>query len=399
MRNIVVKCEKLGYIDSMPKRRTPHRVALLDMLRDGSMLELIRGVLDFAEHAAHWQFAGPAHRLFVKTEQLDSAAVDGVIGAFYQPEWSEQVRAAGVPAVDVSTHLAEAPFPRVGHDDAAIGRLGAEYLLERGFVHFAFIRWQESFTSGERLAGFREAVEGAGRTCATITAREYKHELIRAELRDWLGQLPKPVAIMASNDHPGTHAIGVAEELGLGVPEEVAVLSSDDDAWPTMLSMPAMSSVHPDSRQVGFRAAEALDQLLGGVTPAREQRVGPTGVVTRRSTDIVLVDDGLVSEALAFIEAHCAEPITVDDIAEAVDSSRRTLEGRMKKAIGQTPKAALDRARVAVAKKRLIVSTDAMEQVARDCGYERADRFYVVFKRIAGMTPGQYRHQRGVGGS
>jgi LacI family transcriptional regulator len=383
----------------IPRPPKPYRVALLDMLRETDMLELIRGVLDFAEHCEHWQFAGPAHRLFIKVDQLDPAALDGVIGSFHEPQWAGQVQEAGIPAVDVSTQQATSPFCRVGHDNRAIGRLGGEYLLARGFVHFAFIQWQEAWISQERRAGFGEAIVGAGRTCATITAYDYKHERIREELRDWLAALPKPVAIMSSHDHPGTHAIGVAEELGLRVPEDVVVLSGENGAWATTLSMPPMSSVEPDYRQVGFRAAAALDELMAGGEPEREQWVLPISVITRGSTDIELVDDPLVSAALGFVEQQCGRPITVEDIAAAVNTSRRTLENRMKKAIGQTPKTALDRARINRAKNRLAVSDEPMDRVARDCGYERADRFYVVFKRVTGMTPGQYRYQHGVGGA
>jgi LacI family transcriptional regulator len=366
------------------------------MLREGHMLELIRGVLDFAEHAEHWQFAGPAHRLFIKREQIDPAVVDGVIGGFYEAGWTQPVLDAGLAAVDIISEGAHAPFPRVCGDHHAIGRMGGEHLLERGFANYAFIQWQGAPASTQRFEGFCEALDEAGRTCATITGYDYRHEVIRDALRDWLAGLPKPVAIMTANDHLGTHAIGLADELGLRVPEDVAVLSTENAPWPTTLSMPPMSSVQPDDRQLGFRAAEALDQLMAGISPPPLQRIAPIGVVTRGSTDIVLVDDPMVSKTLAFIDQHCSEPIDVEDVAEAMDTSRRTLENRMKKAIGQTPKTAIDRARIDLAKKQLITTDLPMDQIAPACGYERADRFYVVFKRIAGMTPGQYRHQRGV---
>ncbi len=44
----------------------------------------------------------------------------------------------GVPLVEVTDRHRDSKLPLVRSDDAAIGRMGAEHLLERGFQRFGF---------------------------------------------------------------------------------------------------------------------------------------------------------------------------------------------------------------------------------------------------------------------
>ena len=75
------------------------------------------------------------------------------------------------------------------------------------------------------------------------------------------------------------------------------------------------------------------------------------------------------------------------------NGAKRKLETRMKRATGQTPQTAIYRARIEQARKLLVNSHETMGEIARACGFERQERFNVVFKRLTGTTPGQYRQR------
>ena len=54
------------------------------------------------------------------------------------------------------------------------------------------------------------------------------------------------------------------------------------------------------------------------------------GVVTRRSTDILAVEDRLVAKTMTFIQSGACEGITVRDVATALAVSRSGLETRFR---------------------------------------------------------------------
>lgn len=74
--------------------------------------------------------------------------------------------------------------------------------------------------------------------------------------------------------------------------------------------------------------------------------------------------------------------------------SRRTLDNRMKRATGQSVYTAICRMRVDLAKQMLVKTDASMQRVSRECGFDRQSRFNEVFKRMTGLTPGQFRQQR-----
>jgi len=159
--------------------------------------------------------------------------------------------------------------------------------------------------------------------------------------------------------------------------------------WDTTLS-----SIRPDNRQVGYQAAKLLDALMAGEAPPPPRWVSPLGVVSRRSTEITLSEDALVTEALNFIRDHCGwQELSVDHLLDELGVSRRTLELRMKQATGHPPNAAIIRARIQKAEKMLIETEQTMAQIAAACGFRRQGRFSAVFKKVTGMTPGEYRRQ------
>src|SRR5262245_49667351 len=60
---------------------------------------------------------------------------DGIISAAWGAE-TDEVESIGIPIVDVTGHLRHLGVPLVHANDRAIGRLGAEHLLERNFQHY-----------------------------------------------------------------------------------------------------------------------------------------------------------------------------------------------------------------------------------------------------------------------
>ena len=76
-----------------------------------------------------------------------------------------------------------------------------------------------------------------------------------AEVSQWVEGLPKPVGLMACNDIRGQQVLTACRDVGVAVPEEVAVLGVDNDEVLCDLADPTLSSIIPDTRRIGYEAA------------------------------------------------------------------------------------------------------------------------------------------------
>jgi LacI family transcriptional regulator len=119
----------------------------------------------------------------------------------------------------------------------------------------------------------------------------------------------------------------------------------------------------------------------------------PTGVATRRSTEVLAIDDPDVVAAVRFIRDHAHLPLSVADILRQVPVGRRTLERRCRLALGrglgeEIRRTHLERAR------RLLAETDLpMKVLAERAGFSDCCHLAVVFRQELGLTPTAYRRQ------
>ena len=70
---------------------------------------------------------------------------------------------------------------------------------------------------------------------------------------------------------------------------------------------------------------------------------------------------------------------------------KRTFDRRFKAATGYSPLAYIQALRVEEAKQMLETGTQPVEAIGREVGYEDAASFRRLFRRLAGMAPGDYR--------
>lgn len=383
----------------MPSENTPFRVTIAVTYTSLFEGDVALGIISYSERHGRWRFAGAAGGAFTRFDELDPTAFDGIIGYFFDTPYirqrAEEAIRAGVSAVNISNADRGMPLPRAASDEAVVGRLGAEHLLERGFTQFAFISQGDTWYSQQRLDAFRAVIErNAGRTCHVLTAPRMRGDADPALIGRWLANLPKPVAVMAATDFIGRQVVEQALAHGLRVPDDVACLGVDNDRWENALAPVPLSSIQHDLHQMGYQAAALLDRLMRGEpAPTETLRIAPVGVVSRQSTNIVQSTDPLVGRALQFIHEHCGDRIGVEDVLDELGVSRRSLEAHTKRVTGQSPKNLISRARVERAKRMLVSSSATMDQIARDCGYDGANRFHIVFKHFTGMTPGGYRRR------
>lgn len=97
-----------------------------------------------------------------------------------------------------------------------------------------------------------------------------------------------------------------------------------------------------------------------------------------------------VRRALAYIEEHAREPITLEDIARAAGISTRGLQHAFQRTLGTSPSAQLRAVRLAGAHEELRAGTPLkVADVARRWGFSSASRFARYYRENYGRNPGQ----------
>jgi LacI family transcriptional regulator len=155
-----------------------------------------------------------------------------------------------------------------------------------------------------------------------------------------------------------------------------------------------LSSVVPDTLRIGYEAAALLDRLMaGGKAPSKPVLIPPLEVVSRRSTDVLALDDPHLAAGLRFIREHAFDPITVNEVARAAGMSRRVFERRFVAQMGRPPKAEVLRLRLERV-KQLLADTDwSLAEIAEKTGFKYGEYLHSVFTQKVRITPGKFRRQ------
>ncbi|MCR9071906.1 MAG: helix-turn-helix domain-containing protein [Alphaproteobacteria bacterium] len=105
--------------------------------------------------------------------------------------------------------------------------------------------------------------------------------------------------------------------------------------------------------------------------------------------------DSRLAELQAWLFDHLDGRLSVEDLAARVGMSPRTFARRFREAVGETPAAFVERARLDAARRRLEHPGVGVERVALETGFTNAERMRRSFQRAFGISPAEYRRQFG----
>lgn len=96
-----------------------------------------------------------------------------------------------------------------------------------------------------------------------------------------------------------------------------------------------------------------------------------------------------IKRAREFIEQHCLDPISLNDLAEEAALDKYWLIKSFRKHLGVTPHAYLVINRIEKSKE-LMRAGLRLPDVAVECGFSDQSHFSRAFKRSTGVTPGRF---------
>jgi LacI family transcriptional regulator len=214
--------------------------------------------------------------------------VDGAIVMGFDGRDAEVARLAesGLPTVAVDADLDGPRTGSVMSENEEGARLAVRHLHALGHERIATITGMLGTRPGaDRLDGYRgelAALSVAARDEYVVEGDFYDESGYRGTLQ--LLELDEPpTAIFAASDLMAAGALRAANELGVSVPEDLAIVGFDDIGLASLIQ-PQLTTVRQDMHALGEAAAAGLARMIDDPEAAPARELVPTRLVVRASS-------------------------------------------------------------------------------------------------------------------
>ncbi len=229
--------------------------------------------------------------------------------AVYPGELSAQLThlyQQGVPVVILDDQR-EQVTPWVRADDEAGAYSAVAHLIDLGHRRIAHIKGPDEYlVSHDRLRGYLRALRESGITPdnALIVDGDFLPQsgYLGAQRLFDLAPEQRPTAIFASADQAAYGVMRAAEERGLAVPEDIAVVGFDDDA-PSAHVLPPLTTVRQPSYEMGQEAVKLLLALLA------ETEAASLGMPSSTTPASIRIPQRIVLPTTLIVRASCGASV------------------------------------------------------------------------------------------
>jgi len=193
--------------------------------------------------------------------------VDGVLMVDLRvddPRVEELVR-LGLPAVIVGGPLQNEEIPAVWHDEGKVVTEAVQYLAAIGHSRVAHVTGVGEFVhTTQRTAAFEQAVRTLGLE-GEIVETDYSAESGARATRRLLSSPRRATAIIFDSDLLAVTGLGVAQQMGLVVPDDVSIVGWDDSLISQVVH-PPLTAITRNIEAYGSAATRHLLAAIAGET-------------------------------------------------------------------------------------------------------------------------------------
>jgi LacI family repressor for deo operon, udp, cdd, tsx, nupC, and nupG len=297
-RKVMEAAEKLQYRPNMAARsistQRAYSIGLVSCWEPSSPLfaKPMEGILDEVREA---DYALTLCELSMRRLKLGievainfyrEGRIDGVIGLMGTTgksqllnELVESLRHEKIPFVFVNSHMADPYVDDISTDNFHAGFLGTHHLIRLGHKRICFLTQRVrpdgervSYADRDRLLGYQAAMQdsGLGIDPSLILSTNVEPISVDMGYRTFKRYLESsdslPTGVYAISDHLAIGAIYAAQELGIKVPEDLAVVGTDDIGTSRYIRPPLTSVSHPLDK-AGSQAVKLLLEKIDGKGP------------------------------------------------------------------------------------------------------------------------------------
>ena len=388
-------------MSSAKKRNRPPHVALIIETSKIYGREILLGIARHMKLHGAWSiFTTERGQDDEDPSWLANWEGDGIITRSLDMSICRVARDRGIAVVSLR-HLVDKPsLPTLMPDQQMIANRVAEHFLERGLSNFVYVGVPGS-KGWDRLRreAFLHAIYERG--CRNVAIRPMLTEpglgweQAEEQIAGWVRTLPTPIGIMVAHDTQGILILDACRRAGVHVPDDVAVVSVDNDPVLCEVASPPLSSLDQNVQKLGFEAAAMLTRMMGGEKIANGNYfIEPGQVVVRQSSDVVAVPDARVAKAIRFVRENACRGLNVTEVARAAGMSRRALEKKFAHLVGRSPLEEIQEIRFRRVRQLLLETDYVLPQIAELAGFEYQEYMVRFFKKRTGLSPGQYRRKK-----
>lgn len=378
-------------------------ILLLNDLSREPARQLVTGISRFGNSQGGWRFYQVPQEVYSKVDYMSNVIsmvknldIDAIFGQWHGID-VDRVKKLGIPIFLYQRQEKILDFPIVRCDNEAVGKMAADHLMGLGIENITFCGINGVVWSRERLDAFRASIGDT--MLEEFLSNDENTDWL--SLRDWLEDLPKPVAIFACNDMMAKTLIEVCLSSGLKVPQEVAVLGVDDDSFICNITTPTISTVKLDFEGIGYKVGSKIERaILCGEYEEDVILHEPVRIIERESTPPLQIKDPYVRKVLDYLQKHYTEDISISDAIRDIPLSRRSIEIRFRKEMsGKTMLHTLTDLRIEKMKTLLEQTDEPVFNAAILSGFNESTNINRVFKASTGYAPREYRliHKKGGG--
>jgi LacI family transcriptional regulator len=214
--------------------------------------------------------------------------VDGVVvmGVDAQSPEIQQLGRSPIPCVAVDLDLIGRRTGHVISDNVGGARLAVRHLHEQGHERIAIVTGMLSTRPGaDRLLGYRAELEALGLPYRDdyVQDGDFYFESGYAGMRALLDLETPPTAVFAAGDLMAAGCVRAAEERGLRIPRDIALVGFDDIPLASMMQ-PALTTVRQDKVGLGATAADGLLRMIEEADAVPPIETLPVELVVRESS-------------------------------------------------------------------------------------------------------------------
>jgi LacI family transcriptional regulator len=215
--------------------------------------------------------------------------VDGflLVPARSTPDPIVLIQSQKVPTVVLDRQVPGAQVDIVRGDSEGGAYQLVRLLLSLGHRRIAMLSGPVSIsTAADRVTGYHRALHEVGLEAQAelICYGEYTQESGYQMAQKALSLTPRPTALFAANNFIAIGALRALREVGMRVPEDMALVSFDDIP-PAFVIEPFLTVAAQPAYEMGHRATELLLARLSGQAPPECQEIVlPTEIIVRRSS-------------------------------------------------------------------------------------------------------------------